>query len=402
MPVPTPRKGESEKDFIHRCMGAIGGEKDAIGICYGQWNSKMTGRIADVRRVLQLPMRQVEGKPGRVKSYAAIWGDEDHPDWYGTWFTRETDFALDWYNQRPWLYDHSMNSFVRTAKIGDWKDADLDEHGLFFMGELDKHFHYLDEVEYLMELGWLFPSSGTLSHVMQVADDGWIRRWPIAELSSTTSPAEFRIPAQQMKASHRRRAVEAIRRLGGLTMSEENGSVATALFPGVTLQQTDPPTEPVAPARATEDEDTIEPEVDAAVEDTAPGEGSEIDEEVETTEEPVLPELAFGQIETAILSIDEVVRSLAEQVERLAGRLDALEQPPARQVSDLVADQHWTDRLFCATRSGRAITNEDVGNEDNPQGPLSESDALLAQLGSIQGPPEPGQDILGRIVASQQ
>jgi hypothetical protein len=333
-----------------------------------------------------------------VKSYAAIWGDEEHPDWYGTWFTRDTDFALDWYNERPWLYDHTMNSFVGAAKIGSWKDADLDDHGLFFLGELDSHFRYLDEVEFLMELGYLFPSSGTLSHAMQVADDGWIRRWPVAELSSTTQPAEFRIPAQGVDASSRRRAAEAIRRLGGLTMTQD---VHGALFPGADLPET-PQAEPGTPARAIDE--PVEEPVDAVIEVEAEPE-SEPEDGVEAEPQD---EVTLAEVQSAILSVDgvmrqafEELRALREEYQELQDRVATLEVPAARQVSNLVADPHWTDRLFCATRSGRAIRNADVGNDGDPETPLPQGDPVLASLGQP-GASIEGLDVLSQIVASQQ
>jgi hypothetical protein len=38
--IPTPDSGESEKDYIDRCMAAIGGEYDdaaqAVAVCYAQ------------------------------------------------------------------------------------------------------------------------------------------------------------------------------------------------------------------------------------------------------------------------------------------------------------------------------------------------------------------------------
>jgi hypothetical protein len=41
MPVPTPNSGESQKEFISRCMEAIANEFDSqeqrLGVCYTQW-----------------------------------------------------------------------------------------------------------------------------------------------------------------------------------------------------------------------------------------------------------------------------------------------------------------------------------------------------------------------------
>ena len=43
MPIPKPKKDEKEKDFISRCMKAIGDEypqKQALAICYQKWNDR--------------------------------------------------------------------------------------------------------------------------------------------------------------------------------------------------------------------------------------------------------------------------------------------------------------------------------------------------------------------------
>ena len=48
MPIPKPKKGEGEKDFISRCMSAIGDEykdKDqAVAVCYQSWKDKSSPR----------------------------------------------------------------------------------------------------------------------------------------------------------------------------------------------------------------------------------------------------------------------------------------------------------------------------------------------------------------------
>ncbi len=45
MPIPKPKEGESEKDFIPRCVRSIIDEYDqnqALGICYSQLRQKMS------------------------------------------------------------------------------------------------------------------------------------------------------------------------------------------------------------------------------------------------------------------------------------------------------------------------------------------------------------------------
>lgn len=43
MPLPRPRNGESESEFISRCISSISNEyqkKQAIAICYSQWDNR--------------------------------------------------------------------------------------------------------------------------------------------------------------------------------------------------------------------------------------------------------------------------------------------------------------------------------------------------------------------------
>jgi hypothetical protein len=352
-----------------------------------------------VHRTFQSPIQAVEGKPSLYKSYGAIWGDHEHLDAYGTFFTRDTELGLDWFDRRPWLYGHGQNRFAGSQKLGDWKDHGLDDHGLFFLGELNARFEYLDEVQFLMDIGYLFPSSGTLSHILRVADDGWIEQWPIVELSSTPQPAEWRIP-KQVDASSRRRAAEAIRTLGGLTMPDD---VLGTLFPGVAVPgETPQDTEPArSEVQETDTADAI------AAEPPAPGEqeNGNVDESTTVIEEEVQEEPTALELQTAVLHLDESLRdafaqlqTLQEENTLLRTRLELVELPPAEQVSNLVADRNWTDRLFSAAREGRAITQRDAGGTSDD--PLAASDALLAQLGRV-GAPDESNDVLGRIIASQ-
>lgn len=354
----------------------------------------------DWRRILPREVRAVENKPGRVHSYAAIWGDETRPDWYGTWFTRETDFALDWFDKRPWLYAHAGNPFVGGAKIGEWRDADLDDYGLFFIGELEERFRYLDEVEFLMEIGYLFPSSGTLSYAARIADSGWIERWPIVELSSTVAPAEFRIPAQQLDASRRRQAAQAIRKLGGATMSEDTNVLAT-LVPGVNLAP--PPQEPAAHVRDASELDPsgTEPvgeQLDASA-DPAPGE--------EDAEESLPEEAVTGideeQLRGLLERADEQQRALRAELQSLREEVQALreQQPTAVEAARALVDEptSWMEQLFTASRDGQPLTPP----EGTPEGePYPEDGGVLGQLGTLGAGQDTTNDVFLSILNSQR
>lgn len=419
MPIPSPREGESENEFVSRCMSAISGEYDdnsqAVAICYSKWRehkkSAETPKLAaltssgiasvDMRRILPRSVRAVEGKIGRVHSYAAIWGDEDNPDLYGTFFNKDTDFCMDWFDKRPWLYDHAYNNFVRSAKIGAWRDADMDDFGLFFIGELDERFRYLDELQFLMELGYLFPSSGTLSYVARIADDGWVEKWPIVELSSTVAPAEWRIPAQ-VDASRRRQAAQAIRRLGGLTMSEDT-NVLAAFVPGVNL--TPQPQEPAESVRDVSEpelpvDDTVD-EAPGASANPAPGEDDVGTEEVEVPPAVDPEALSVSQLRDILQRADAELRALRDLVVGLREEVTQLreERPEPVQVARaLVAEEPtWMERLFVGSRDGTPLRNA-----EDPGQPIPEDGGVLAQLTSVQAGREDGDDVFLTILDSQR
>jgi len=166
--------------------------------------------LAVVRRTVLQPIKFSGGSELEYECYGILFGDEDHRDLEGTYFTKDTNFYLDWYNQRPWLYHHGMNKHVSLDAAGVWKTAEADDKGVFFTGELDSRHKYLEEIQTLLDEGNLYPSTGTFSYLMKVSKGGWISDWPVGELSSTVAPAEFRMDAISP------RAAKALETLGGM------------------------------------------------------------------------------------------------------------------------------------------------------------------------------------------
>lgn len=162
------------------------------------------------RRVARNPIKFVEGSELEYECHGILYGSRAKRDLEGTFFTKDTNFYLDWHTQWPWLYHHGMNKHVSLDNVGLWKSAVPDDVGVFMRGELDSRHRYLEQVQELLDDGDLFPSSGTFNYMMKVAEDGEILDWPVGELSSTVAPAEFRMnPISQ-------RAAKALETLGGM------------------------------------------------------------------------------------------------------------------------------------------------------------------------------------------
>jgi HK97 family phage major capsid protein len=168
------------------------------------------------------------GDQGRIGGYLVVWGDDTRRDLQGEYFTPDTDLGLDWYPRRPVLYHHGLDGELGPVMIGQIEAMRPDSTGVWVEAQLDLHNRWARAVLDLVQrtaLGW---SSGSLPHLVEVAADGHIRRWPIVEGSLTPTPAEPRYTdAVAVKA-----AFEALGLPTGNLIPGENGdSVGTGLKP---------------------------------------------------------------------------------------------------------------------------------------------------------------------------
>lgn len=129
---------------------------------------------------------------GRVGGYLVVWGSPAQKDLQGEYFTPQTELGLDWYAQRPVLYHHGLDGNMQATVIGVIDTLKMDDTGLWAEAQLDMRKRYVQTVQKLVERGILGWSSGSLPHLAEVTDDGWIKRWPIVEGSLTPTPAEPR------------------------------------------------------------------------------------------------------------------------------------------------------------------------------------------------------------------
>ncbi len=148
----------------------------------------------------------------RVRCYAAIWGDVDHPDLSDLrdFFTKGTDFWLDKLSMpQPMIYHHAQDK--KTADdpvIGTWDKRGVDDVGLWYEGERSKSHKYRDAVQKLIDNGELAASSDSAPHLVQrrPAAKGTheITRWPIIAVSLTPTPAEPRLlPVEAVKSAYK-------------------------------------------------------------------------------------------------------------------------------------------------------------------------------------------------------
>lgn len=137
-------------------------------------------------------LKTLDAGEGRVGGYLVVWGSPQQRDLQGEYFSPQTELGLDWYDQRPVLYHHGLDGSVKAAVMGVIDHLKADSAGIWAEAQLDVRQRYVRAVLRLVEKGSLGWSSGSLPHLVEVADDGHILRWPIVEGSLTPTPAEPR------------------------------------------------------------------------------------------------------------------------------------------------------------------------------------------------------------------
>ena len=112
-------------------------------------------------------------------------------DLTGSHFTKSTDFCLDWFPEggRPGLYAHGFDAALGTSVVGREVKSWDDDKGRWMRAQIDKRHEYAAEVRQLVEEGHVSLSSGAVDHLVRIAKDGTIKRWPWVEWSLVPNPA---------------------------------------------------------------------------------------------------------------------------------------------------------------------------------------------------------------------
>lgn len=134
---------------------------------------------------------------GVVTGYVFIYGDADHRDSFGTFFSKERPVQMDIDNgafRRPLKYEHCQDPIIGLDTVGYIEAVQLDDTGLRFEGRLDRSSPHFERIVGELQRGELFTSSATGEHTAKFRDDGSFEAWTLLELSLTRYPAESRMP----------------------------------------------------------------------------------------------------------------------------------------------------------------------------------------------------------------
>lgn len=199
-------------------------------------------------------VKALDGVPGLVGGYLVEFGDMGVRDLQRERFVTDTDFALDWYGERPLLFHHGLNDAVGTEKVGMIKALRRDDKGLWLEAILDERNEYVEYVRKLVDMGVLGLSAGSLPHLVRVDGDGTIKRFPIVEGSLTHTPADPRTRVMSLKTF--------LSDVAAMPLPEPTGQ--GAITPAIEVTQSQAPvSEPDDPAPIDHPETEEKPRMDA-------------------------------------------------------------------------------------------------------------------------------------------
>ena len=147
-------------------------------------------------------LKFVADSPDTIEGWGAPYGGPfNGRDLAREAFTKDTDFALDWFSERPLLYNHGTDKDAGITVVGRVKHWELKDGGLWVQAQLDASGEYFDAITELIGSQKLYFSSGAMSHLVEVdKKSGEIKRWPWVEQSLTPTPCNLMADLDFVKA----------------------------------------------------------------------------------------------------------------------------------------------------------------------------------------------------------
>jgi len=115
------------------------------------------------------------------------YGDPQHKDAQGEYFTADTAYHEDRFPLPPLVYYHGLDDSGKPSGdpeyIGTTVKRWVDKAGVWFRGVLDKTSELAKRVWEAAQQDKARASSGSIAHLTRTDPDGKITEWPVAELS---------------------------------------------------------------------------------------------------------------------------------------------------------------------------------------------------------------------------
>lgn len=149
-----------------------------------------------------------DGSTGTVEALGIRFGNPAERDFYGDFFSADTDFGKHRGNGMAATLNHRIPMYkndtspseadalkaLAKMKFAHAIETETTEAGILARHVLDLSNEYEKTVFELAKGGALRWSSGTASHLVDRDDDGHIKTWHVIEWAYTPQPAEHRLP----------------------------------------------------------------------------------------------------------------------------------------------------------------------------------------------------------------
>lgn len=130
-----------------------------------------------------------------VAGYLVRFSSERDPDLIRDFFTRETDFDMEFPGKSSVYYNHGLDKTLKRRRIGK-ATLEADDVGVWVEAQLAVRDEYEQHIYKMAKEGKLGWSSGTAAHLMEreaVGDANKVLAWPLGlDASLTPQPCEPR------------------------------------------------------------------------------------------------------------------------------------------------------------------------------------------------------------------
>ena len=192
MPFVVQKKGDKW------CVWTQGTDGEPKGDPHGCHDTEEMAKKQQAALYVNVPetrfVKMFEGSETEIEGLAMPFGGPfDGQDVAGEHFSAKTDFAFNWFKERPLLYHHGLDGDVQMSVVGRVKSWDVRaDLGVWMKGQLDASNEYFAAIKELIKKGKLFLSAGAMRHLVEVdKKTGEIKRWPWVEESLTPTPANL-------------------------------------------------------------------------------------------------------------------------------------------------------------------------------------------------------------------
>jgi len=242
--MPEPKEGESQKDFVKRCIpivmddGTADDNDQAVAICYSMWkqaHKKFTNEIKALSKtddefrvgnyIVLFGGRDLEGYIGKGKNEDGSSGEFFSPQVdLESSYTKSGVLHVDWEHGRGKHVD-GEEAPGKDDVLGfvDWKTVKRDDLGVWVERVLNRRNQYMKYLETLIEEGIIGNSVESTEEGMEVKSNGEITRFPLKRDTLTVTPMEPRMITEN--------AIGALKALNFDIESEESKSADSEAQP---------------------------------------------------------------------------------------------------------------------------------------------------------------------------